>query len=293
LQGDPVAKLGVTANEAVRLQKRWAGFKDGTIVWDERVGRKVTFTFDDGPSQVVTPLVLAKLKQHSIPAAFFVNGRRFGGHSAVAIKNRAVLAETARQGHLIGNHSYTHPMMAQISTSRQKWEVRATHRAIIEVTGLRAYIYRPPFGGQTSYSRRVLKRAGYSTVMWNLSSNDPFGRHVKKVHHTVMRKLAHHRGGIILMHDTNAWSACAVPLIVRSILIESCKLLARGEEPYLIVGLEHFWVPPAERMPRPTAAARAQAAAWRKTTLRFCAEHREGPQQASGIPQTKRRGGSK
>jgi peptidoglycan/xylan/chitin deacetylase (PgdA/CDA1 family) len=285
-----VRLLGVTKARARKLQARWRRFEDGSITWDHRVGRLITFTFDDGPSQVVTPLVLAKLNRYGIKGAFFVNGRRFGGHSAVASKNRQVVAQAAKQGHLIGNHTYTHPMMSAESADKQKWEVLATHRAIIGATGLRPFIYRPPFGGQTHYSRRLLERAGYSTVMWNLSSNDPFGRHVKKAHATVMNKIRRRGGGIVLMHDTNGWAACAVPLIVRSILIESCKLIHRGEEPYLIVGLEHFWVPEGGGVPRPSAEARAQAARWRAKVFRLCGKGAPtgGPQdrsQKSGLSQ--------
>lgn len=253
------------------IQARWSAFRKSQVTWNNRgVGRVITFTFDDGPSQVVTPLVMDKLEKEGLKGTFFVNGRRFGGGSAVAAKNKEVLVEAVRRGHYIGNHTQSHPMLKNQSASRQKWEVLTTHNAIARVTGLRTYLYRPPFGGQTSYTRRLLRRAGYATVMWNLSSNDPFGRHVAKVHRTVMRKVTRDHGGIVLMHDTNPWSACAIPLIVRSILIESCKLVRRGEEPYLIVGPEHFRIPPGEKTARPTPAAQLEASLWRAKTMKFC-----------------------
>jgi hypothetical protein len=79
------------------------------------------------------------------------------------------------------------------------------------------------------------------------------------------------------MHDTNAWSAMALPLIVRSIVVESCKLLYRGEEPYVVVGLEHFRVPESGQVPKPGKAALAQAARWRARTVRLCGRRRAPP----------------
>ncbi len=267
---DTLLGARLTHEEMVSLQSRWAAFKNSTVTWGREIGRKVTFTFDDGPSQAVTPLVMDYLEKHGLRGTFFVNGRRFTGGSAVAAKNREVLVEAARRGHLIGNHTQTHPMLKTLAPERQKWEVFTTHNAIVRVTGLRPYLYRPPFGGQTSYSRRILEKAGYATVMWNLSSDDPFGRHVAKVHRTVMQKIHRDNGGIILMHDTNGWAAYSIPLIVRSILVESCKLIHRGEEPYLIVGLDHFRVPEGETAPRPTPEGIIEAAHRRAETFRIC-----------------------
>jgi len=252
------------------LQTRWSAFRNSSISWGKGVGRKIAFTFDDGPSQVVTPLVMEYLEDHGIRGTFFVNGRRFSGRSAVAVKNREILLELAKRGHYIGNHTHSHPMLKTQPTNRQKWEVFTVHKAIMRTTGLRPFLYRPPFGGQTSYSRRLLEKAGYATVMWNLSSNDPFGRHVEKVHKTVMNKVHRDNGGIILMHDTNGWAACSIPLLVQSILIESCKLIRRGEEPYLILGLEHFRVPEGEKAPRPTPAGQLEAAHRRAEIVKFC-----------------------
>ena len=262
--------LAIPAGKHAELKRLWSVFKGGRVVFDHRVGRKITFTFDDGPSHRVTPLVLRQLKKLSIRGAFFVVARRFAGRSSIAAKNRRVLREVARQGHYVGNHTFTHPMMAQLGTGRQRWQIEATENNILAVTGLRTYLYRPPFGGQTGYSIRLLKKRGYATVMWNLSTGDPFDRHVAKVHRNVMRKINRHRGGIVLMHDTNAWSAMALPLIVRSILVESCKLLYRREEPYVVVGLEHFLVPESGKVPKPGKAALEQAARWRARTVRLC-----------------------
>lgn len=273
----------MSADKLQKLQALWDRFRGGQVIYDGRVGRKITFTFDDGPADRVTPRVLAWLERYKIRASFFVNGRRFGGRSSIAAKNREVLLATALKGHFLGNHTFTHPIMGKLDGRAQSFQILATERAILNVTGLRTYIYRPPFGGRTGYSQSLLKKRGYATVMWNLSGADAFDRHVAKVHRNVMRKIGKRQGGIILLHDTNGWSAEAVPLIVRSILIESCKLLYRGEEPFLVVGLEHFWVSASDKTPGPPSAALEEAASWRARTTRIC-----GLVSAEGRPRSAR-----
>jgi len=265
-----VRLLGIDRRRAAHIAARWKRFEGTRIVWDHRVGRLITFTFDDGPSHRVTPYLLDQLDRFGIKATFFVVGRRFGGRSSIARKNRRVLREEVRRGHFVGNHSYTHPMMAQLSTDRQKWEIMSNEAAIVRTCGLRPYLYRPPFGGRTGYSNRLLEHRGYASVMWNLSSGDPFGRHVAKVHRTVLKKIHKYRAGVILMHDTNGWSAAAVPLIVRSILIEGCTLMRRGEQPYLVVGLDRFAVDAHGRLVVLDAEDKAEAAAWFERTRRLC-----------------------
>ncbi|MCD6499048.1 MAG: polysaccharide deacetylase family protein [Deltaproteobacteria bacterium] len=267
---DAALLLGLDRPRVKRIATRWRRFDGTRIVWDQRVGRLVTFTFDDGPSHRVTPYLLDQLDRFGIKATFFVVGRRFGGRSSIAQKNQEVLREEVRRGHFVGSHSYTHPMMAQLSTDRQKWEIMSNEEAIVRTCGLRPYLYRPPFGGRTAYSNRLLERRAYAIAMWNLSSGDPFGRHVAKVHRTVLKKIHKHRGGIVLMHDTNGWSAAAVPLIVRSILLESCTLMRRGEQPYLIVGLDRFAADAHGRLVPLDAEDKTEAAAWFDRTRRLC-----------------------
>ncbi len=276
---DAVRRLGLPRSEVEKIQRRWEYFRRGEIVWDWRVGRKITMTFDDGPSPRTTPLLLENLDRQGVQATFFVVGRRIGGHGPIAVKSREILREEARRGYLVGLHSYSHPMMIELSHDKQKREIVATERAVVRTTGLRPYLYRPPFGGRTRYSEGVLRKRGYSVVMWNMSTGDPFVHHPSKVLATAMKKVKKHQGGILLMHDTYGWSAAAAPLIVRAILLESCTVLARGEQPYVMVGLEHFWMPAgADSIPE-TSRMQDETARWIALTRRVC-----------GVSQDKRRG---
>ncbi len=275
---DAVLRLGVPPARVAAIQRRWESFKNGEIVSDWRVGRKITFTFDDGPSPRTTPLLLENLDRVGIRATFFVVGRRIGGRGPLAAKSREVLREEVRRGHLVGLHSYSHPMMIELPHDKQKWEIVATQQAVMRTVGLRPYLYRPPFGGRTRYSEGLLRSRGYSVVMWNMSTGDPFVHHPAKVLATAMKKVKKHQGGIFLMHDTYGWSAAAAPLILRAVLIESCTLLARGEQPYLVVGLEHFWMERGSSRIRQTPEMQAESHRWLAMTRKLC-----------GLEQDKRR----
>ncbi len=266
----PSPGMAARAREVTDTQPRWDRFRGGRIVLDAQVGRKVTFTFDDGPSHRTTPLLLENLANWDVRATFFVVGRRVGGNSPIAERNREVLREEVRQGHIIGSHSYSHPMFYGLEPKSQLREIVAAEAAIRRVTGLTVRVYRPPYGALTRFAARQLQKRGYAVADWNLATGDPFGRSVAKVLATAMKKLRKHQGGIFLMHDTYGWSAAAVPLIVRAILLESCVLLERGERPYLVVSLEHFLVPQGAERPVLDERLRREARDWAEKTENLC-----------------------
>lgn len=241
-------------------------------------GRHLLFTFDDGPDYQTTPVLLDYLDDLGIKAVFFVNGRRFSGKLPIAGKNLAVLEEEHRRGHIIGNHTQNHPMMATLAPDVQRREIELTHRAITRATGAEPWLYRPPFGGMTGASRAVLREMKYTVVMWNVDANDPFQRHVQLAFHNILRDLAQYGRGVALFHDTNSWSIEAVPRIVRALYLDNCFRAARREP---VVEITHdidvFWQPRKSGAPPEPALSRLQEAARRRARMSaFCQDLRKG-----------------
>lgn len=244
-------------------------------------GRHLVLTFDDGPNWETTPVLLDYLDDLGVKAIFFVNGRRFTGVLPLTIKNRAVLEEAHRRGHVIGNHTQTHPMMAQIPAEAQRKEIERTHAAILRVTGVAPWLYRPPYGGMTSASRVVLRELKYTNVMWNVDSNDPFQRHANLSLQNVLRDLAQFGRGVALFHDTNAWSVEAVPRIIRSVYLENCHRSARGEPVVEFSNeIEAFWQPRNGKAPEPPLVRLQEAARRRARMKAWC----DGLRKGAGSP---------
>lgn len=102
--------------------------------------KKVVLTFDDGPSPVWTPQVLDILKKYHVPGTFFVLGKQ-------AEENPELIRRMWNEGHEIGNHSWSHPDLYQLSKEHQHLELTMTQRVIQAITGHSTLLFRPPYGG--------------------------------------------------------------------------------------------------------------------------------------------------
>ncbi len=197
-----------------------------------RVGRygynpnAVALTFDDGPDPEWTPKILDALKAKDVPATFFLIGLqadKFGG----------VLKRIVKEGHEIGNHTFTHPDISNLSGRYMKLELNLTERLFASRLGLRTILFRPPYSidaePDTEDQVRPLEFTqdmGYVTIGDKIDPNDwrddprPTA---KEIANRVIEHLppcaANDRfcGSIILMHDgggNRSQTALAVPMII-------------------------------------------------------------------------------
>lgn len=150
----------------------------------------LALTFDDGPDPAITPRLLATLKKHGAHATFFVLGR-------CASKQLALVKQAAREGHAIGNHSYSHPQSTSPAVARQ--ELQRTAALIKQATGHQPRLFRPPYGITTGNLCREAQREGYTAFLWTISSADT--RPISSA--TIARNIIHtpNPGDIVLMHD--------------------------------------------------------------------------------------------
>ncbi len=168
-------------------------------------GRRVALTFDDGPSVENTPSVLRALRDAKAPATFFVLGER-------AERMPALLAAIADDGHEIGNHGYSHTSMRSLWQSQIRDEVCRTHRAVEDATGRAPVLLRPPFGRYAPSAVPLLGGLGYDIVLWSVDAHDWNSDDPSALARSVVE--AARPGSIILMHDPEAITARAVPLII-------------------------------------------------------------------------------
>lgn len=152
----------------------------------------VALTFDDGPSPMFTPEILAVLSAHHAHGTFFLLG------SMVKAYPRAV-RQIVAQGSEAEAHGFTHKSLADMGRRRIMREVRMTDSAIEAVTGVRPLFFRPPYGAIGPALRSVLREEGQIPVLWSIDTRDWSGLTPAGI---AQKALAGIRpGDIILFHD--------------------------------------------------------------------------------------------
>lgn len=149
----------------------------------------VALTFDDGPHSIYTPKLLDGLAQRQVHATFFVIGKNIPG-------NEDIISRMYQEGHVIGNHTYDHVKICDLSGAEACRELEMTNALVRDITGEDTEFVRPPFGEWNSEMECSFTML---PVLWNV---DPLDWTTKNTDQVVRRVLADvESGDIILLHD--------------------------------------------------------------------------------------------
>lgn len=154
--------------------------------------RSLALTFDDGPNDPHTLRLLEILARHEVKATFFMIGRFVRERPEIA---RAV----AQAGHVIGNHTSTHPNLFFASGARLARELDDCEKALTDAVGEHSRLFRPPFGLRRPGTLRAVAGRGLTTVMWSVTSFDWRLPAAEAIERRVARRLC--GGAVILLHD--------------------------------------------------------------------------------------------
>ena len=158
------------------------------------IEKEVALTFDDGPNAEYTPKILDILKQWNVKATFFCIGSEVE-------KNPQLAAKIAEEGHLIGNHSYSHVNSFPLfSAKKMSVDLRRCEEALQSATGKTVRFFRPPFGVTNPTLKRALKKFDYHVIGWNIRSLDTSTKDADKVVSRIIQQIR--PGSVILLHDT-------------------------------------------------------------------------------------------
>lgn len=183
--------------------------KHGALFLGDTSKKELYLTFDNGYENGYTPRILDVLKEKKVPAAFFVTGHY--------VKDQPELIQRmAAEGHIVGNHSWSHPDMSQLSEGNIKTELDKVKEQVGVLTGQKEMKYlRPPRG---IFSERVLaasKQFGYTNVFWSVAYKDwdvNAQRGSQYAYSEVVKQL--HPGAIILLHSVSKDNTEALGSIV-------------------------------------------------------------------------------
>ena len=193
---------GVAAGGALSALAWAAGQPDSQLLGRTLVAgddpEEIALTYDDGPNTRSTPALLDVLARHNARATFFMIGN-------FAQRRAEIVRAVHNAGHLIGNHTMTHPFLPSKSERVIRDELRGCNEVLEDILGAPVRYVRAPFGGRRPAVLRIARELGLTPVQWNVQGNDwePIGVDgiVAKVNNGLARSRRKGRGANILLHD--------------------------------------------------------------------------------------------
>jgi peptidoglycan-N-acetylglucosamine deacetylase len=184
-----IAAAGTAGYQSMAPTGQWYG---QTFTGLSRGSRQLALTYDDGPNEPHTLRLLEVLAKHGVQATFFLIGRH--------VQQRPDIArEIAHAGHIVGNHTFTHPLLTFKNEREIKEQLSACQAALQDAIGDHSDLFRPPFGGRRPAVLRVARKLGLQPVMWNVTGYDWNAPPAAAIERKVANQI---RGGdVILLHD--------------------------------------------------------------------------------------------
>ena len=213
--------VGIYYMDFIVLEK-YGHLLSNRVVWSSDTNEKlVAMTFDDGPNEKYTPELLDILLNKNVKATFFLIGKNVVEEPEIA---RRIYSE----GHEIGNHSYSHPVLPLVSRKEVHKQVESTTSIIEDVIGSKPTYFRPPMGLFTPTVLDIIELNDLKAVVGDVYPRDPYMPGIDKIVSRIIKRVE--SGSIIIMHDGGTWGKFdrsqtigAVPLVID-------KLRANGYE---------------------------------------------------------------
>ncbi len=156
--------------------------------------KSIAISFDDGPAEKYTPIILDILKRNQVPAAFFCIGKKVEANSDL-------VSRIDREGHLLGNHSYSHHFFFDFfSRTRISKELHQTNSLIKKITNKESRLFRPPYGVTTPNIAEAVRRGKFLAIGWSRRSMDTLVHDSGKLLQNSTKELK--AGDVVLFHDT-------------------------------------------------------------------------------------------
>ncbi|MDD2781133.1 polysaccharide deacetylase family protein [Sulfuricurvum sp.] len=185
-----------------------SGIYTNVIVNGNPNHKRVALTFDDAPDDNNTDKLLDILDYHGVKAAFFMIAR------TMVEGNISVVQRTNDEGHLVLNHTLSHPRLSDLNESSIVYQLDHAAEQIESITGHYPLLYRPPYGSINSLVVESTNNHGLTTILWSLDSLDWTLKDSDAVVENVISNVRN--GDIILMHR-NATSVASLSEMIEEL----------------------------------------------------------------------------
>lgn len=183
----------IEKNGTIKVMKQMDKIQEGT---------KIAITFDDGPHPYYTEQLLDGLKERDVKATFFVTGEHAQLHPDI-------IERMNEEGHLIGNHTYSHLQLSKSNRQEYKEQLIKTNEIITEITGKEVLFVRPPYG---TWDKTLEKDLNMFPVLWTVDPLDWCSDNVACIKKKIMSEVG--ENDIILMHDSYASTVTAALQVI-------------------------------------------------------------------------------
>jgi peptidoglycan/xylan/chitin deacetylase (PgdA/CDA1 family) len=189
LSAAAAASATAAAYQSMAPSGQWYGH---TFTHSSRTSKKLALTYDDGPNDPHTLRLMEVLARHDVRATFFCIGR-------YAQQKPQIVRDLIKAGHVVGNHTQTHPNLALQSQAQVRIQLTTCQNILSDVIGASPKLFRPPYGGRRPVVLRIARGMGLEPVMWSITCYDWKATSPEQIEQHVKRQL---RGGdVILLHD--------------------------------------------------------------------------------------------
>ncbi len=186
-----------------------SGFYVKAISYANTLQKQIAISFDDGPLPEFTPQILSILKEKNVPAAFFCIGKNVNLHPQL-------LQQIHEQGHIIGNHSYSHGKWFDLLSAEKMYaDLQQMNTVTRQAIGVTPLLFRPPYGVTNPNLAKAIKKSGFVTVGWSIRSLDTVATDADKLLHRVLGQVK--PGAVVLFHDTCAVTVTMLPLFINAV----------------------------------------------------------------------------
>ncbi len=168
----------------------------------------IALSFDDGPDGFTTQ-VLDILKENDAEAAFFCIGKKISG-------KEELLKRMVQDGHIIGNHSFSHhPLFDFFSSRKMLNDITAMNQLVKNITGLTPRFFRPPYGVTNPNLKKAVMLGGFISVGWSIRSYDTVIKNPQRLLNKILSALK--PGAILLLHDTSETTLAILPELLKAV----------------------------------------------------------------------------
>lgn len=238
-------KLSFDAAHNLITDQEVVSFPKSTTVtrWGARNDKVIALTFDDGPDPTYTPQILDVLAAKDVKATFFIVG-------SSGVVNSHLLQRIYREGHDLGNHTFTHVNSAEVSGEHLKFELNATQRLLEATVGARTKLFRPPYAADLepttidgAEALRISGALGYLTIGMNIDPKDWLRPLARQIVANTIEGARKGDGNVVLLHDAGGIrtpTIAALPEIIDQLRAEGFRFVTIHE----LLGLERDDVMP-------------------------------------------------